>query len=322
MKRIKKTKVIASALVAVALAGAGVYTVSNMVFIKKGGGLNPVYPAGLNNYGVKDACLAYKDGTYYVFASAFYEDEGRVRTHLLEVSTKDFKAFSKPLINRSGTDKGFIGLCSPDIAKHEDTYYLVYNSWGDKEGRPNRLFYATSKNLTDWVFDHPLAANLTDGKRAIDAAVHFMNGKVFLVYKEGQKMSFAVANRIDSGSWTPIESHVNAWYENYSFVEEQGRLYMTATDLFHNPVVLSYRGSAGDDSSFGKWKREKVLIAPKQGFNTDERANAASVAYIPEQKRFLLIYAGRTEHKSNAGRGNNQLALAQSKSLLTGWETL
>ena len=50
---------------------------------------NPVlsYP----NWSVKDTAMAYRQGTFYVFFSAFYNDHGQVRCHVAEVSTRGFQ---------------------------------------------------------------------------------------------------------------------------------------------------------------------------------------------------------------------------------------
>ncbi|HOU09561.1 MAG TPA: hypothetical protein PL044_02295 [Clostridiales bacterium] len=279
--------------------------------------VNPVYPAAGSGWGVKDACVAYKDGLYYIFASAFFEDGGRERTHLIGVSTPDFKTFSEPLFCLDGQEMGLIGLCSPNLTLHGGVYYMTYNSWGDQEGRPNQLYYATSTDLEHWDFHKPLARSLTQGRRSIDAAVWFTADGVLLVYKDGQTMRFAMADDIGSDAWTPVPSKVKAWYENYCFAQEDGRLYMMATNRLHLPVILEMRN--GD---YGDWRVVKRLLPPQQGFNTDERANAASVTWVPEQGRWLMIYAGRTEGVSHAGRGDNRLALAQSGSLPGPWETL
>ena len=279
--------------------------------------VNPVYPAAGSGWSVKDASVVYKDGLYYIFASAFFEDAGRERTHLIGVSTPDFKTFSEPLFCVSGLEEGYIGLASPNITQHDGTYYMTYNSWGDKEGEPNQLFYATSTDLIHWSFGKPLARSLTQGRRSIDAAVCFTGDGVLLVYKDNQTMCFATADDIDAQDWTPVPSKVSAWYENYCFAAEGGQLYMMATNRLHLPVILAMQN--GD---YGDWKVVKRLLPPEQGFNTNERANASSVTWVPEQGRWLMIYAGRTEGVSHAGRGNNRLALAQSATLTGEWEVL
>src|SRR5580700_1464189 len=73
---------------------------------------NPVlsYP----DWSIKDSAMAYRDHTYYVFFSAFYPKEGETISHVVEVSTPDFKHFSEPILNFDGKEDGWIGMCSPD----------------------------------------------------------------------------------------------------------------------------------------------------------------------------------------------------------------
>ena len=91
---------------------------------------NPVlsYP----NWSIKDAAMAYRDGTFYVFFSAFYPERGQVRSHVVEVSTRDFKHFSEPIFNFDGEEEGWIGMCSPDVQRLGGKYVMTFNSWGDK----------------------------------------------------------------------------------------------------------------------------------------------------------------------------------------------
>src|SRR5690349_4707865 len=124
---------------------------------------NPVlsYP----NWSVKDAAMAYRNGVFYVFFSAFYEDRGQVRSHVVEVSTRDFKTYSQPIFNFDGEEDGWLGMCSPDVQRIGDHYVMTFNSWGDKPGKWNALFYKTSNDLSHWSKTMPLAAELTAGKR-------------------------------------------------------------------------------------------------------------------------------------------------------------
>src|SRR5580698_1199980 len=115
---------------------------------------NPVlsYP----NWSIKDTAMAYRDGTFYVFFSAFYPERGQVRSHVVEVSTKDFAHFSDPIFNFDGEEEGWIGMCSPDVQQLYGKYVMTFNSWGDKPGKPNLLFYMTSDDLVHWTPRKPL----------------------------------------------------------------------------------------------------------------------------------------------------------------------
>jgi hypothetical protein len=109
---------------------------------------NPVlsYP----NWSIKDSAMAHRDGVFYVFFSAFYEDRGQVRSHVVEVSTRDFKTYSQPIFNFDGEEDGWLGMCSPDVQHIGNQYVMTFNSWGDKPGKLNALFYKTSSDLTHW----------------------------------------------------------------------------------------------------------------------------------------------------------------------------
>jgi hypothetical protein len=63
-------------------------------FIDWNGLKNPVlsYP----NWSVKDTAMVYRNGTFYIFFSSFYPDRGQVRSHVVEVSTPDFKHYPEP----------------------------------------------------------------------------------------------------------------------------------------------------------------------------------------------------------------------------------
>ena len=123
---------------------------------------NPVYQH--EDWSTKDACMIYKDGMYYIFFSAFYHDRGRERSHVVGIKTSDFETFSEPLFIWDGQEDGWIGMASPNITKIDNTYYLTYNSWGNKLFKPNQLFYATSTDLETWENNKPLATNLTKRK--------------------------------------------------------------------------------------------------------------------------------------------------------------
>jgi hypothetical protein len=93
------------------------------------------------NWSVKDTAMAHRNGRFYVFFSAFYAERGQVRSHVVEVSTADFKHYSEPIFNFDGEQDGWIGMCSPDVRQLYGKYVMTFNSWGDKPGKPNQLFY-------------------------------------------------------------------------------------------------------------------------------------------------------------------------------------
>jgi len=280
---------------------------------------NPVYQHA--DWSVKDPCMIYDDGWIYLFFSAFFYDAGLDRSHIVCVRTQDFVNYSEPLFIWSGMPEGWIGLCSPDIKKIDDRFILTYNSWGDKEGAPNKLFYATSKNLKKWKTGLPLAEKTTAGVRAIDASIALFNDKYYLVYKRVQDSQLAVADSLNSESWTVIGRPVKEWSENSQIIRIENKWYILVTMKDNNPVLAEMKGNGKKDEDWIVWENYKNIAIPLQRFNTDDRANAAFLADWREiDGYYYLIYAGRSEDISHNGRGDNKIGIARSKDLLK-WES-
>src|SRR5437868_6138966 len=145
---------------------------------------NPIL--SYSQWSVKDAALAYRNGTFYVFFSAFYPDAGQVRCHVVEISTPDFKHYSTPILNFDGEEDGWLGMCSPDVQRLDGKYVMTFNTWGHKPDKPDQLFYMTSDDLVHWSQRKALALNLTQvgNQRVIDGALAEADGGFYLAYKE------------------------------------------------------------------------------------------------------------------------------------------
>lgn len=300
---------------------------------------NPIltYP----HWSIKDAAMAYRDGTFYIFFSAFYQDRGMLRSHVVEVSTRDFKHYSDPILNFDGREEGWVGMCSPDVERAEGEYVLTFNSWGDPEnraekpGRRDSLFYRTSKDLVHWSGNKPLAANLTAGQSVIDAALAPVDHGEYLIWKERKGMTpqIAFAPSLEGrftlvGNGHPVlltrsGKEDGLIHENYQFVAIEGTWYLLTTDysqpphgkLALDPAPYLYRLAPG--SQWLKWTQGYKLKIPVEPFNTDNVANAA--ALYDWRKRdgyYYLLYAGRKDEDSYAGRGWNSLGLARSRDLV------
>lgn len=300
---------------------------------------NPVlsYP----NRSIKDTAMAYRDGTFYVFFSAFYPERGQVRSHVAEVSTKDFKHFSDPIFNFDGEEDGWIGMCSPDVQRLHGKYVMTFNSWGDKPGKPNELFYMTSDDLVHWSSRKTLGLNLTQAgnQRVIDAALAEADGGYYLVYKEQtpgihSRPRIAFSTSLD-GSFHYVGDGIAAllmpdgkdngfFHENYEFLHSNGHWYLLATDYLHNSqnrdkydVQAPYLYTLEPGSHWLKWIRGYTFDLPGEQFNTDSIANAAAIYdWRKYDGYYYLIYAGRNEGQTYAKRGWNQVALARSKDLI------
>lgn len=296
----------------------------NHPFIDWGNLHNPIlsYP----NWSVKDVAMAYKDSVFYVFFSAFYMDHGQIRSHVVEVSTRDFRTFSEPIFNFDGEEEGWIGMCSPDVQFMDNEYVMTFNSWGDKPDKPDALFYMTSSDLAHWSSRKPLAAALTTNRRVIDAALARAEDGYYLIFKEGlknQKPRMAFGKSLD-GVFEFVQSGYpnllmkdgkdnGLTHENYEFIQIDGKWRLLATD-YNPPHPYLY---AQDNSNWLNWTAGYQLNIPTEKFNTNNVDNAGALYdWRSHDGYFYFIYAGRDENETYLKRGWNRLALARSKDLI------
>jgi hypothetical protein len=281
---------------------------------------NPVYQR--DGWSVKDACMAWREGWFYLFHSAFYEDRGQVRSHVVGVRTRDFRTFSQPLFVWDGVDEGWIGLCSPDVFTDGRLWYLTYNSWGDHPDRPNQLFYATSSDLERWTPHLPLARDVTqeDGRpvRAIDAAVAHAHGRYVLYWKERQTPQIAVANAMGERGWRRLGRPMDGWCENAQFLPIDGTWHAVIVCKPMDGCIVKATDDGRRDEDWVRWGEPRRLEVPRESFNTDHRANCPVIVdWRSHDGFFYLLYAGNTQNVSHAGRGDNKLGLARSRDLVT-----
>jgi hypothetical protein len=222
---------------------------------------NPAYARA--GWSVKDAAMIIRGENIYVFFSAFFPDEGRERCHVSAVRTRDFLSFTEPLFIWSGVDRGFWGFCSPNIGQVGDTFVLTDNSWGDKDGQPNQLFYATSRDLERWDAHHPLAATITRGRRAIDAALAWHNGMTFLGWKEDQTPQLAIAQSFDAPMWRRLGSPGGGWFENAEFLSIDNVWYLLATGEGHRPFLARLSGNPERPDRWLQWGARMELDIPR-----------------------------------------------------------
>ena len=298
---------------------------------------NPIYSH--KEWSVKDACVEYKDGTFFLFFSAFYRDRGKIRSHVVEISTKDWKTFSEPILTLDGREENWTGMASPNISKIDENYVLTFNSWGTRHPnkRTNNLFHVTSKDLINWSEMKQVARNLTEEIRAIDIAIAFENNMYYLMFKDRDfkrikkidRARIAVSNHLDD-DFEYIENGFARFYlkdrqenkkthENYQFLKIDGTWYLLSTDYMpHEPFIyhIGGSGSGENDMDWLTWENGYKLAIKQEKFNTYHLANAGFLAdWRRHDGNFYFIYAGNTEVRSFARRGNNKLGLSRSTSL-------
>jgi hypothetical protein len=287
-----------------------------------------------NQWSIKDACCAWREGLFTVFFSAFDQE----RSHVAAVTTADLLTYSDFLFCLDGQAEGHIGLCSPDISCVDDTYILTLNSWGDDPDNPNQLFYMQSPDLVQWSERRPLAANLTHRARAIDAALAFDHDAWFLVYKDekSKRPLFATAPTLD-GKWQRVglpallmaDGRENGLtHENFQLLKIDGRWRLLSTDYApHHPYLYTMAGTGERAEDWLRWENGYRLEIPEETFNTVDRDNAAALYdWRARDGYFYLIYAGKSEDHREEFRGKasrrpwprgwNKLALARSRDLV------
>ncbi|MFS0727541.1 hypothetical protein [Paenibacillus sp. 1P07SE] len=294
---------------------------------------NPVL--GYPDWSIKDFACAYYEGTYHLFFSAFYADRGMIRSHVVQVCTADFTAYSEPLLHFDGTEEGWLGMCSPEIMEADGEFILSFNSWGDLEGRPNQLFCKRSKDLRRWSEGYlPLAPELTRGNRAIDAAMAYSAGRYIVFWKERtdrDRTRMATAARLE-GPYTAMENGQvelimadgqdnGRIHENFCFLRQsEGWLLVTTDYRPHEIFVYSMSGRGEQAEDWLKWKKGRRLEIPGQSWNTSHLANAAALYdWRAQTGYYYILYAGNAENETFAKRGHNRLGLARSLDLLS-WE--
>ena len=298
---------------------------------------NPVlqYP----DWSIKDTAMVYRDGTFYVFFSAFYPRTDDTVCHVVEVTTKDFKTFSDPILKFDGKEDGWIGMCSPDVNLMNGQYVMTFNSWGNQPTKPNQLFVMTSPDMVHWSKREKLAANLTEGKKVIDAALAYADGGYYLIYKQGPKGGTLIPRMAFSKSVVgpyefvgdglpkllrPDGSTETLTHENYQFIHVDTKWYLLTTDYDQQKEGnIIDKGeelhlyTLDPKSNWLVWGEGRRLDTPQEAFNTDYKDNAGClVDWRRYDGYFYLLYAGRTEYNSFAMRGQNRLGLARSKDLI------
>ena len=298
---------------------------------------NPVltYP----DWSIKDTAMVYRDGTFYVFFSAFYPNSDAAACHVVEVTTKDFKHFSDPVLQFDGKEDGWLGMCSPDVELLNGQYVMTFNSWGNQPVKPNQLFYMTSSDLVHWSPRHKLVPELTDGKKVIDAALAYEDGGYYALWKQGPKGGVLVPRLAFSktleGPYAfvgdglprllrPDGTDETLTHENYQFMKADGNWYLLTTD--YDAKTEGNIIDKGEElhlykrdpkSHWLRWGEGHRLNTPQETFNTDNRDNAGCIVdWRKHDGYFYLLYAGRTEYNSYAMRGTNKLGLARSKDLI------
>jgi len=222
---------------------------------------------------LKDPALIRQGDLYHLYCSWFYEENF---SRVAAFTSRDLTHWQGPHWSWGDRENGF---CSPDVIRVDGLWILTMQSWDalhPRESR-NQLFYATSADLVSWSDPIPLAKNLTQGVRAIDAALAYHEGRWFLTYKEAQSPKMAMSEALE-GPWSALPPPVDQWMENAQFILHQDQWFLYATLLHHEQGIARMNGDGSRPEDWGNWQSfEKIDTPELPGFNRGIRSNAGSL---------------------------------------------
>jgi hypothetical protein len=131
-----------------------------------------------------------------------------------------------------------VGLACAHRTSARSIFYLAYNSWGDKENKPNQLFCAMSRDLESGGHAS-LAASITRGKRAIDAAIASDEDKFILFYKQFQVPIAAWSETLLGTPWHVIGkvNGARTWFENTQLIDIDGTWHLDCKTRAARPCI-------------------------------------------------------------------------------------
>jgi len=273
-------------------------------------------PEEPTEHSLKDPALVWQGGWFYLYCSAFY---GPNWSKIMGFRSKDLARFERlPIDWGSGSD----GWCSPDIVKVGQEWVMTLQSWDGAPVREswNQVFYKTSSDLQNWSAPHPLAADLTAGKRAIDAAVAKNGASWYAVYKEAQTPRLATASNL-SGPWTQLPDPFSCWAENYQFMKIGGAWHVIATLLDHRQGMAKMVGTGDRPEDWSSWAEFTLFDTPiRQGLNSSMVANASCLLDHRENSGWWYRAFCCSDQPPRGNLGYS-LGLARSKDLKD-WELM
>ncbi len=290
-------------------------------------------------YSLKDACLAFEQGVWHLFTSAFDQE----RSVVARSRSPDLISCDPIETLFDGLEQDRIGMCSPDVMKGPEAWILVCNSWGQKKGFPNALYYGVSEDLTCWRTLRPLAQELTAGTRVIDGSLAWHEGTWFLICKCPGRTRCAQARSLDGPwEWIPGEmkfldgttGEPNEYHrENFQFLQLDGVWHVVSTDFVaysnqNYPWLYRMEGDPLLPESWLRWTQGRALELPTEEWNSLDAHNAvALVDHRSHDGWVYAIFGGKDEQRKDEfcgtaseekhwARGWNRLGTARSRDLV------
>lgn len=284
---------------------------------------NPILK--LSDSRITDIDAIYDRGVWYLFYSVAYEDTSGKYSQIIEVSTTDFKNFSEPILSFTGQEDGWLGMANPDITRHRNLFYLTFNSLGHLAGKPNQLFYMTSRDLKTWTAKTPLAMNVTVNEMAAQPSLAFDRGKSFLLYTVGKQPHVAMAKALRTpferlGIGTPTfytSTDTVVTHTQHQFIRFGNKWGLLASGSDVEPYL--YRLPTQGTSGLGwlTWEGGYPLkVFRREVASVPAPKSAALVNMKRFGGYFYLFYVIQSATETTQDRGSSNIEVYRSKDLI------
>lgn len=268
---------------------------------------------------LKDPCVAFRDGKFHLFCSAFSPGS---RLQTLHVTTTDFVTFSHPVFLWGEGDNG---RGSPDLAFIDGVYYLTYQSFDPRPGhdRTNtKCLCAMSEDLVNWdKKDIEIARNLNVDQRAIDPAIAKWNDRYYCFFKQWQQPLLASTKNIEDPDGWELLGRLDApeSTENGQFIliDDIWNLIVEAPGQIR---VYQLNGDKNNHADWAHWHHAHTIQLPfREGFN---HIHPGGAAYIADWRfmdgYFYAFYHVKFDPDARRNMGHH-LGIARSRDMLH-WE--
>jgi hypothetical protein len=274
----------------------------------------------------KDQAVVFADGRWHLLFSSRSNDPRYTGLgHVVSTDLRDWKPVT-PRAPNGG---------SPDVTRDVDGNYIVTFQTDRSENTELNWLVARTTPRLDALGNAPetkLFPALFPNDRLIDVALARTDKGTFAIFKRGlheateqfTHLAYSPSGSLE-GPWELLGEPNVGWFENYQFLEIDGKWHVLGTRIpVHVPELWRLDGNPADPKAWLKWTKVRDLTVPGEAWNSGgkvagidfERANSA---YLFDNRvvdgYFYLFYAGSTELQTNAGRGWSKIGVARSNNL-------
>jgi hypothetical protein len=216
-------------------------------------------------------------------------------------------------------------MANPVVTAHRNIYYLTFNSWGDKAGKPGQLFYMTSRDLKNWTLKTPLAPELTASEKVTHPVLAFSRNRWFLIYNTEKETRMAISRGVRTpferlGIGTPsfysstdsVVAHKK--HQPIRFGNQWGLL---ASGNDHTPFLYMLQTQSVSGLNWLTWEGGVPLRLPVQDMASSDEPESAALVNLKRYGGYIyLFYLSSPGDESTQERGSSKISLYRSTDLL------